>query len=1185
MTTRGGHRRVAILRLKRRSVLIMAAFVLLTCVHQNGQAQITTMATLNGVVTDPQGAAIPGAQVVARNLGTSVQYKATTNNLGQYQLFNLSPGRYTMSAAAKGFKTEVTGDFTLTVNQASTQNFKLFLGEVTQQVEVSGAPPLLQTGSSNTGTIMDEDMVENLPLNGREFTELILLTPGVSPIQQQQDSTPGIGTNLSQLSDSPTNPPVDGRPSRDNLYFVDGIIDSEPFFTGFTVAPEIDIIQEFNLETNEDMASVGMVTGGVVNVATNSGTNKLHGDLYEFNRNKAVAARNFFNTSVPTFNQNQFGGTLGGPVPLLHHTWFYGGYDGYRYVMGSAILSRVPYPDEENGDFSQWLTNNPVTGVVGTDALGRPVSAYQIFDPATGRATTAGQVDPMTGLVATTTGWVREPFVGNIIPQSRFANNKLTAYEAWLPKPNYPGEEGTGLPNYINTQDDTLSENTFSGRLDHQFSSKDLVYGRMLMNHTTDFAPQSLPGSGTLGLRNAWNIGAHWVHTFSPTLLLDLTAGYQGYVNPSYIEQPGGQAGALTMFDAVGFNVPGGSWRWGGPGGTGGGVPNEMPTIGTGFGSISSSNGNDISRITQSGADITKVVGRHTFKAGANWFHDHQVLPGGGCPSVGFSATQTGDLTNPSYTGQTFASYLLDDPSNALVYAGSLPFIVNMNIYGFYAQDSLRVTPKFTFNYGLRWDHTTPPAEAKDQISYFDMDTGLYEIAGNTPPPECSATQFAPCIPGGKLPADVVMSGMDAEFHPTYDNFQPRLGFAYQLTNKTVLHLGAGTNFDNWADYIQNGVSMRSYWPFGLTQGTPTDLNEFGQTVDAANVVGPVGATPAATPFPAGSRINSSKFKDAYVTRWNFDAERLLTKSLTLDVGYVGNTSLRDPSGFIQNTALTPGAGPIEDRVPWPLAIVGAHGTRSIGSGGYEALQTKLNQQLSHGLDYLVAFTWSKSMDTGCSGYEGIEGCQVAHPYDISADNSVSSYDIPLILETSVVYQLPFGSGRQFLNHRGIVSALAGGWQTNGIFSAYSGQPVTLDTGEDLANTGNVDEERPDQILGVPTAPANRTRLEWFNPNAFKEPPNCLVVPASECRLGTMGRNTLRGPGFYNIDFSLFRDFPISDRFGKLQFRGEFFNLTNHVNFLANGFNSGMDLNATPFAELTSAAPSRQIQFAIKWIF
>jgi Carboxypeptidase regulatory-like domain len=1158
---------------------IVAVLVLVVWMPQNGQAQVTTTATLTGTVVDAQDAVIPGAEVVAKNLGTGVEYKTTTSAIGEYQLLNLPPGSYSMSAGAQGFKTAATGTFTLTVNQSSTQNFKLAVGQVTQTVEVTGAAPLMKTGSSNTSTIMDTRKVENLPLNGRQFTELMLLTPGVSPVQQQQDSNPGIGSDRSQLSHSPANPPVDGRPSRDNLYFVDGIIDSEPFFTGFAVAPSIDIIQEFNLETNDDKAAVGLATGGIVNVASKSGTNRFHGSVFEFNRNKAVEARNFFDPSQrPNFNQNQFGATLGGPVPKVKSTWFYAGYEGFRFTQGSALLSRVWNPDERQGDFSKWLTDNPNSGPLGTDALGRQVLAYQLFDPATTRQTVAGQVDTLTGLVATKTGWVREPFTGNIIPAGRFNNNLLLNYLDWIPQPNYPGTPGTGEPNFINTQSAVLALDTESGRMDHRFGANDLIYGRILMNHTWNFTPQSLPDSPTVGLRDTWNTGMHWVHTFSPSVVMDLVAGYAGYENPSAIQQPADKA---QMFQRVGFAASGTSWIFGGPGGN---VP-QMPTIGTGFGSISASAGSDISRMTQLGGDITKIVGQHTFKAGVIWFHDHQVLPGGGCPSVGFGSTQTNDPSNASLTGLGAASFLLNDPSGALVYAGSLPFIVNMNIYGFYGQDTFRITPKFTFNYGLRWDHTTPPAEEHNLISYFDMDSGWYELAGSTPPPACSATQFAPCIPGGTLPANVRMSGMSAEFKPTYDNFQPRLGFAYQLNNKTVIRWGAGTNFDNWADYIQNGVSMRSYWPFGLTQGTSSDLNQYVQTVDAQHVVGPVGATPALTPFPAGSRINSTKYRNAYVTRWNLDVERLLTNTLTLDVGYVGNKGSRTPTGFNQNIALTPGPGPIINRVPWPLAIIGAHGTRTIGSSWYEALQVKLNQRFSHGLDYLVAFTWSKAEDTGCSGFEGIEGCNIAQPNNILSSKSVSSYDVPFILSTSMVYELPFGNGKQFLNQQGIASALTGGWQANAIFRAYSGQPVTLLAGGDFANIGNGGQETPDQILGMPTTPANRTRLQWFNPQAFAFPPDCRLTTTTDCRMGTMGRNTLRGPGFYDIDFSLFRNFPISERFGSLQIRGEFFNLTNHTNFLMGGFNSGLSLNSTPFAEINSAAPSRQIQFAAKWIF
>src|SRR5262245_48239177 len=334
----------------RRTLLLIGPF-LAECLW----AQVTTTATLTGTVRDPQDKAIPQAKVVAKNTATRVEYKTTTNAQGEYRLALLPPGVYSVSATADGFKVVVVNNITLTVNQSSTQNFTPEVGEVTQTIEVTEAPPLLQTGGAALGTIIDTRKVLDLPLNGRQFTELLLLTPGASPIDQKQDTIPGIGSTRSQLSGNTVIPPINGRPSRANLFYVDGIIDTETFFTGFAISPSIDIIQEFNVETNNDQASSGLVTGGVVNAVTKSGTSQVHGSVYEFNRNKALEARNFFDPSNrPNYNQNQFGGTIGGPVPHLRETWYFGGYEGFRFVRGGNTLSRVPFPDELNGNFGSW---------------------------------------------------------------------------------------------------------------------------------------------------------------------------------------------------------------------------------------------------------------------------------------------------------------------------------------------------------------------------------------------------------------------------------------------------------------------------------------------------------------------------------------------------------------------------------------------------------------------------------------------------------------------------------------------------------------------------------------------------------------------------------------------------------------------------------------------------------------
>jgi hypothetical protein len=1150
--------------------LAAALLVLALRLPDNLWAQAIITATLSGTVSDPAGGVVPGAQVSAKDLSTQVEYKTLTNDQGVYRLYNLPPATYDLAATAKGFQTTTRKKVQLFVNQSSTQDFGLTVGAIEQMVEVTGSAPTLQTGSSSLGTVIDSRKIVDLPLSGRQFTQLMLLTPGVSPITTNQDTTPGIGTRVSSLSRSAFVPSVNGQPSRSNLFFVDGILDTDPFFTSFAIAPSLDIIREFNVESHNDTAEVGQAIGGIVNVITKSGTDRLHGSAYEFNRNKAVEARNFFDpTNRPNFNQNQFGFTLGGAVPLWKlkgKTWFFGGYEGFRFVRGATIFSRVPTANEWGGDFSAYL--GPVAG---TDALGRQVRRGQVFNPFTSRATQAGQIDVSTGLTAVRDGFVREPFPNNIVPSSLF--NSVTAWKRWVPAPNLPTTPGSYDVNFINTQSGSTSQDSWNVRVDHQINAKNSVYARYLYASTPTFTPSALPSVPGIASRDFGNLGVHWLHTFGPTAFLDLRFGYQHGSGPSQAKQPDDKE---QLFKDAGFAAPGGAFTFGFEGNP----VKQFPAIGIqDFAGTGSFGGFRTDQISQVGSDFTKIVGRHTIKLGGVWFYT-QLDSGGGCPGVSFNRVPTADFTNQQATGNGLASFLLGAASGGLVYGGNVAIDTRNHTLGFYAQDSVKVTSRLTINYGLRWDFTQPPYEREDRLAAFDQATGKFVISGTTPPPDCAKTGKAPCIPGGKLPDGVVMFGRRGMVNSVYDNFAPRFGLAYRLNNRTVVRTGIGRYFDNWAFATQNTRDAAG-WPFTQIKNAPQGLNERLFDSYAQFIVPPGGVIPAPTPFPAGRRVNNTDYKNGYVTSWNIDLQRQITDTLTVTGAYVGSKGSRLYTGFVQNTALKPGPGPVQDRVPFPLLTAPAFGAKSNGASWYNAFEFKAEQRLARGFSYIVSYTWQKSLDLGCSGFAGIEGCQIQDPYNVQADKSVSNHDIPHRIAVGYVWELPFGKGKQFLK-QGPGSYVLGNWQVNGLLDYYSGQPVTILAGFDTPNTGG-SQARPDQI-GNPI-PANRNRLNWFDVNAFQPAPDCRVVPASQCRFGTLGRNTLRGPGFQNWDFSVFRDFPMSEKLGRLQFRTEFFNLFNHSNFLLGGTNIGMAINSATFGKFFQAANSRQIQFAGKWIF
>lgn len=1164
----------------------LALLLLLLLVPASGWGQnVITTATLAGMVTDPSALGVPGAQVVATNVGTSVEFKATTNATGEYLLLNLPPGTYNVSAAAQGFKTTVRANILLIVNQSSTLNLPLELGAMTQEVQVTGAPPTLQTGTATVGTLVDAQRVVDLPLNGRNFTTLVLLAPGASPIDEHQDTNPIPGS---------ISPPVNGQFSRSNMFMVDGIIDSDPFFSGFAISPSLDAIQEFDVESHNDKSESGGSLGGQINLVTKAGTDRLHGSLFEFNRNKAVSARNFFQTGViPAFNQNQFGANAGGPIPiwkLKHNTWFYAAYEGYRFTQGTSSLSRVPTDAEWSGDFSADL--GPQTG---TDALGRPVYVNEVFNPYTGRSTTAGQLDPTTGLVAVSTGYVRDPFPGNIInPATLPASspsytpgqfNPIVAVKAWVPGPNMSliNPSNPLSLNYINTLPSTNTFNQWTGRVDHRFGPNDMMYGTFMFQGDAALSPTTLPLFSVSTPRDFDIVGLHWLHNISSSTVLALKGGFlQAWSSGGFTIQPSNK---FQMFQTMGFAVPDGAFILGG-----GGNPLQVPGIGTSqyFTTGESSGYEDgPARIQQYAADISHIRGSHTIKAGVQFFHVH-LFDSGACPSVGFNQINTNDPSNITTTGDSLASLLLGDPYSGGIYNGFSASLTDTNIYGFYGQDSWRATPKLTVNFGLRWDYTTPPSQKHDYAAGFDLATGKYYIAGSTPLANCANNGAAfPCIPDSTLPAGVYMFGHGGTIQwPVTDNWQPRLGFAYRLSDRTAVRLGAGTYFDNWAAVAQGagGQSLRGNWPFGLVR-FPTDVNDPVFTADAQHIV-PRQAITTPNPFPVPTtEVANTNNKNAYTTNWNLDIQRQVTSTLTLTGAYVGSKGSRTQTGFMQNTAVNPGSANPSVVAPFAPEVGGlVFGTRDIGSSWYNAFQFKAEQRLAHGLSYLVSYTWSKSEDIGCSGFLGIEGCEIQNPWNLPGDKSPSNFSIPQMLVISYSWKVPFGKGMSFVNKGGPASAILGNWQFNGITSFYSGKPITANEGVDTANTGNFQNERPDQI-GDPTAGRNVSALQWLNVNAFQFAPNCAVVPASQCRFGFLGRNTLRDKAPQNWDFSIFRDFPITESLGRIQLRFEFFDLPNHPN-LSVGGSQFIALNSGTFGELLSQTNNgRNIQFGAKWIF
>lgn len=1065
-------------------------------------AQINTC-TIGGIVRDPSGAAIPGSEVIVRSEVTGVKRSSQTNADGYYTIPLLEPGIYDIAISKNGFATAKVTGIRVQVSQVAKEDVTLQVGNTQQIIQVTGKTPILNTETAGLGTVVGSNQMVDLPLNGREISQLFMLSPGVAPVDNSSTNgtEPGLGAgNII--------PSVDGQKNRSNMFYVDGMYASDPFFNGFSVSPSVDAIQEFKLQAHEDQSDIGSVSGGVVNIALKTGTNSFHGDAYEFIRNDAFDARGFFPPTKGAYRQNQFGATFGGPIQR-DKTFFFGYYEGYRSQQASAIFSDVPTPSQINGDFA---------------------GSAPIYNPYT------TQPDPNTP-----GGFLRDQFPGNMIPQNLLSSAIKDYIPVFLPAPNY---SGVGL-NYINTQSLALSENQFGMRVDHQIGSKDEIYGHFIYSEAPYLEPETMPSDPFEIGYDARNTSVNWIHTFGPTLVLQVLGGYNWYVYNQGVPEPAGvgqglldqmglqnsfppYSGATPYVQIPGMNVSGffgteESWGPEGPG-----------------------------KVYQLTGSLTKEWGRQEIKLGAS-ANAVSSFYTAVFPSLDFSNTTTAAPENPSNTGSAMASFMMGLPEGAGRYLGNAGVTLFMWTPSLYVQDRYRITRKLTMNLGLRYDYLSPATDIDDRLSSFDIYTGQWVMAKG----DKDAPKVLP--PGVSfLPTNTIIPGDSS--------FSPRLGFAYQPFSKTVVRTGFGEFHDDWASYLQFAQNPRGNWPTGAGQN-PTDLNVDYVNATIQTAFGTLPPTIPVSPFPSGAYGSDPRYKVGTDFQWNFGIEQQLSNTMILSIGYVGSGGYHNPVRIKANLAEVPGPGPIVDRQPFPQMEPFTL-DQSVGTATYNSLQVELKKNLSHGTFLTAGYTYSKGIDIGCTGFG--ENCEVQSAYDLEAQRSVSAVDLPNIFTLSYIAELPFGEGKTFLSGGGPASWLAGGWRVAGITLMRSGQPYTVTTGFDNANVGG-GAQRPN-LIGNPNL-STPSAQEWFNTAAFAVPP--------EYTFGNLGRNTLFSDGLVDFDFSVSRSFRITER-QHLEFRADFFNVFNTTNF---GVPNGT-LTSSSFGVVSSTQdPPREIQFGLKYVF
>ena len=1113
-----------------------------------GYAQ-SVSAAINGTITDQSEARVPDARMVLRNVYTGTQRTTSSGSAGTYSLTDLIPGNYSLQVMRDGFATgEMTG-ILLQVNQTATLDFRLTVGSSRQTLTVTANLSTVESTTSELGTVITAKVVNDLPLNGRNFTQLLTLTPGVSPISVAQNSAGGSGWGGLAVG-AFTFPAVNGQRNRSNMFLLDGVNDLA-FLGNYNYSPIVDDIQEFKVQSHNDLAEFRGVAGGIINVVTKAGTNTFHGSAWEFLRNEQMDARNFFLPTRNPLRQNQFGAAAGGPVLLPHlyngrnQTFFFFAYEGFRQSQSAQSIVRVPTAAQLTGDFSSLLNQG-----------------IQLYNPFSTRP------DPLHP-----GEFKRDSFEGNIIPQN-LLSPAAELYATLFPAAGPPVPGG----NLYDTTKTLLDQDSYTGRIDQNFGSHDALLGRISYFNESSSGSAGYPGALKQVSIYGWNAGVRESHVFGPATILDVHFGRNlGNATVTTVF-PNAAAGFPAALINAGFSPQFISNFIAFRG-------SVIPVIAiNGYASTSSYNGQteQLANTYEFGGDLTKVLNRHTIKVGYSYSIQNFVGPVYAA-GESFSAFQTSDLQNPqgtsgAGTGDAFASFLLGVPTGSF-WRDALVTEHGGSIQGGYVQDQYKMTPRLSLNVGVRYDLSKWPvygslSNGTGYVGNLDLSNGTYIVSAV--PPACSPSRGAPCIPNGVLPANVsVTKDGNRNLHYTdYGNWQGRLGIAYRLRDSTSVRTGYGRFYDEWNGVAQTAQNIGGTWP----SVAALNINLQNQNIRTATIGDPLGLGaggllyPPSTPFGSPSYYYDPRLKTPYVDNWNLEVDQQIGSYTTLSIAYVGSHSARLDLGGLHNTAQFPGPGDAEtvaSRQPFPYIAATNYDT-STGNSNYNALQVRLNRITAKGLTYLLSYTWSKSIDLACSGNYGAEGCELQDAYNPQADRSVSGFDLTHAFSGSFTYELPFGKGKSFNPSNKVLSYLAGGWQLNAIVIFHSGTPYDVIYQGDLANTGNTFVRA--NLVGDPT-PEHRTAAEWINTSAFAAP--------APYTFGNLGRNSLRSDWYRNLDFSVFRRFPIRERL-QLEFRAEVFNATNSVVFAV----PAHVVNAAGFGVVTSTANApRQVQVALKLVF
>jgi len=1117
-------------------------------------------ATLFGTVTDPAGAVVPDATVTALNPANGRSLSTTTHNDGSYIIPYLEPADYTITVEKTGFdKSEKTG-VTLVVNQKSRLDIQLNVGTVATTIEATGVAPMVETGTASIGMTVDERQVTELPLNTRRFGSLPLLMAGTVPDRG------GFSSNIFGSPFSEVTFASNGLRGSGNNVLIDGVDSKNMFTGGFSIQPSPDAVQEFKVQTQSFSAEFGKNGGSTINLTTKSGTNEFHGSAFEFLRNNNMDARNFFSPSRPSYQRNQFGAYLGGPI-RKNKTFFFGGYEALRERKGLTYSGQVPTAAMLNGDFSALLSQpDPNTGK----------APYLIIDP-------LSCSNPPFGASC-------QPFAGNIIPANRI-NPVSKLIIPYFPQPDISGATDVGENNYVTNPKRSRNDNQFSGRVDHSFNEKDNLYVRYMLAQSITLTPEqaytALPGFGDRIRFRGQNVALSWTHTISPTMLNEVRIGFSRNMDigtcvscprkPGFVESFGIQG--LTALSPADEGFP---YFGFGQGYFGIGDSNYRPV-----------ESNDMVEKYEDTLTITK--GKHTIAMGTD-LQPYQALRN----QAPFSPHGQFSFGN-NYSNFTISDFLLGYPSSAGRSIDKAVTNQDGMFINFFVQDDYRVSQKLTINMGLRYEHHQLPIDRRDVgaslvpipgAPLFTPGNAVLVLAGYDQAAKyCNLPQY---IMNAGTPQQYNLvacpdemkklgfTGRAARSLWLGDNFNwaPRFGFAYRpfSSDRLVIRSGYGIFFDlaefNEFHYgFNNPVQAPDQFSNFQANSTPTPLQ--------SAFIG--GSTPPLS--QAFISINpDSHLRQPYIHEWSFSLESQLTNSIALETRYVGTSAIDlGHFHFFGNQAF-PGPGDIQPRRPYP--DFGFTGQMSSGANAnYNGLQVQMTKRMTNGLQFLAGYTFAKNI----SNNEGEEGgySDGGAPLGQNDNNQAEERgltvnDVRHRFTFSSLYQLPFGNGRRWLSRTNpVVNGLLGGWELTALTSFQTGFPITPQSGIDSGNVGT-GNWRPDRVCNGNLPGGQRTVADWFDTNCFT---NAFLIADNNAgifRFGNSGRSVLTGPGIQNFDLALLKDFRITES-KKLQFRAEAFNALNHANFSADGVIT--HVNDSRFGEVTAASEPRDIQIALKFLF